>query len=40
MKKEFIEPEVEVVEFDVEESIAESYVNPSGWIIDPDNPWH
>lgn len=38
MKKEFIEPEIEVVEFEVQESVA--YIDPSGWIIDPDNPWH
>ena len=38
MKKEFIEPEVEIVAFEVEETIA--YVDESGWIIDPDEPWH
>ena len=38
MRKEFIEPEVEVVEFEVKEDIA--YVNESGWIIDPDEEWH
>ena len=38
MKKEFIEPEVEVVEFEVEENVA--YIDREGWIIDPDKPWH
>lgn len=38
MEKEFIEPEVEVVEFEVEENIA--YIDSEGWIIDPDKPWH
>lgn len=38
MRKEFIEPEVEVVEFEVKEEIA--YIDESDWIIDPDNPWH
>ena len=38
MKKEFIEPEVEVVEFEVEENVA--YIDSEGWIIDPDKPWH
>lgn len=39
MKKEFIEPEVEVVEFEVEEIIAASYIDSEGWIIDKDNEW-
>ena len=38
MEKEFIEPEVEVVEFETQEEIV--YISESGWIIDPDNPWH
>lgn len=29
---------MEVVEFETQEEIA--YVSESGWIIDPDNPWH
>ncbi|MFQ7119992.1 MAG: hypothetical protein ACLRPW_08370 [Intestinibacter sp.] len=31
-EKEFIEPEVEVVEFEVEENVA--YIDSEGWIID------
>lgn len=38
MKKEFIEPEVEVVEFEVED-ISTTIVTESGWVYDPDDPW-
>ena len=38
MKKEFMEPEVEVVEFEIQENIA--YVDDEGWIIpDGSSEW-
>lgn len=39
MKKEFMEPEVEVIEFETRESLA--YTDDEGWIIpsDPDKEW-
>ena len=40
MKKEFMEPEVEIVEFELEEPIADKIVSPSGWIIDTENEWN
>lgn len=41
MKKEFIEPEIEVVDFEVEEKIARDiYIDSDGYIIDTENPWH
>ena len=39
MKKEFIEPEVEKIEFEIKQNIA--YTDQEGWIIpsDPDKEW-
>lgn len=39
MRKEFIEPEVEVVDFEVEEAIAEKYLHSDGYYYDDDDPW-
>lgn len=41
MKKEFIEPKVEVIEFELQEQIAKNdiIIDSEGWVIDPDNPW-
>lgn len=43
MKKKFIEPEVEVIEFELQEQIARDdvIIDSNGWIIptDPDKEW-